>query len=231
MEPLRVTLKPGARPVKARPCIYNPVETAWVGSVHGFVGGSAACFPQFTGRVGQYRHGCTNKERFRLVRDFRAANQQVEKVPGMILNKEASMAKLSEARFYGSLDLLQGYWQCPLAPNAQKIFTIATPGGLYTPTRVPEGSLNVTSYFQETFTRVLEGLECMVWVDDVLFGGLDETDLVNTQDLILERLEEVGLYVAAHKCTFFETGIVWCGKVCSQGKSSTILSGWPAWLP
>ena len=70
----------------------------------------------------------------------------------------------------------------------------------------------MTSYFQETFTRVLEGLECMVWVDDVLFGGLDETDLVNTQDLILERLEEVGLYVAAHK------GITLCGKVYSQGQ-------------
>ena len=67
--------------------------------------------------------------------DFRAANQQVEKVPFVIPNQEASMAKLSEARFYGSLDLLQGHWQCPLVPDAQEIYTIATPGGLYTPVR------------------------------------------------------------------------------------------------
>ena len=42
-----------------------------------------------------------------------AANQQVEKVPGVMPNQDASMVKLSEARFYGGLDLLQGYWQCP----------------------------------------------------------------------------------------------------------------------
>ena len=72
------------------------------------------------------------------------------------------MAKLSEDKFYGSLDLLQGYWQCPLAPEAHEIFTIATPGGLYTPTRVPQAILNATSYFRATLTRVLEGLNCMI---------------------------------------------------------------------
>ena len=128
------------------------------------------------------------------------------------------MGKLSEATFYGSFDLLQGYWQCPLVPKAQQIFTIATPGGLYTPTRVPQGILNATSYFQSTLKRVLEGLNCTIWVDDVIYWGLDETDLVNTLELILERLEGVGLYDAAHKCTFFETSITWCGKVYSQGQ-------------
>ena len=41
----------------------------------------------------------------RMVSDVRAANQQVEKVPGVMLNQAASMAKLSEARFYRSLHL------------------------------------------------------------------------------------------------------------------------------
>ena len=44
-----------------------------------------------------------------MVNDVRPANQQVEKVPGVMPNQEASMAKLSEAKIYGSLDLLQGY--------------------------------------------------------------------------------------------------------------------------
>ena len=101
------------------------------------------------------------------------------------------MAKLSKAKLYGSLDFLQGFWQCPLAPGAQEIFTIATPGGLYTPTRVPQGILNATSYFQATLTRVLEGLNCMIWVGDVIYWGLDETDLFNMLERILERLEEV----------------------------------------
>ena len=145
--------------------------------------------------------------------DFGDANQRIERAPGVMPNQEASMAKLSEAE---SLDLSQDCWQCPLAPEAQEILTIATPGGLYTPTRVPRGILNATSYFQATLTRMLEGLNCMIWVDDVIYWGLDETDLFNTLELILERLEEVGLYAAAHKCTFFETSITWCGKMYSQ---------------
>ena len=42
------------------------------------------------------------------------------------------MAKLSEAKFYGSLDLLQGFWQCPLAVDPQIFFTISTAVELYT---------------------------------------------------------------------------------------------------
>ena len=32
VEPLRITLKPGAPPVKTRPRVYNPVKTAWLAS-------------------------------------------------------------------------------------------------------------------------------------------------------------------------------------------------------
>ena len=73
-----------------------------------------------------------------MVNDVRPANQQVEKVPCVMPNQEASTAKLSEARFWGSLNLMQAYWHCSLAPDAPRICTIATPGGLYTPTRVPQ---------------------------------------------------------------------------------------------
>ena len=64
-------------------------------------------------------------------------------------------------------------------------------------------------------TRLLEGLSCMIWIDVVIHWGLDETDLFNTLELILERLEEVGLYAAAHKCTFSRLAFTWCGKVYS----------------
>ena len=58
----------------------------------------------------------------------------------------------------------------------------------------------------------------MIWVDDVISWGLDEIDLFNTLELILERLEHVGLYATAHKCTISETSITWCGKLYSQGQ-------------
>eukprot|EP00903_Cladosiphon_okamuranus_P015655 g14457.t1 len=154
-------------------------------------------------------------QQYRLVADFRPVNARVDQVPAVMPNPEASISKLSETKFYVSLDMLQGNWLLPLALEAQEIFTISTPDGLYTPTRVPQGILNVTSFFQATMTQELDGLNCTVWVDDVVYWGKDEDALLYTLDAMLERLEDVGMYAAAHKCTFFETSITWYGKVYS----------------
>ena len=47
--------------------------------------------------------------------------EQVEKSPGVMPNQEADMVNPLSARFFGKLDLLQGYWQMPLAEEAREI--------------------------------------------------------------------------------------------------------------
>ena len=59
VEPLRVALKAGARPFKARPRVYNPIKTAWVPACMASFAG--ACFPQYAGCVGQCSHGYAKK--------------------------------------------------------------------------------------------------------------------------------------------------------------------------
>ena len=130
------------------------------------------------------------------------------------------MADLLSARFFGKLDLLQGYWQMPLAEEARDIFTITTPVCLFTPTRVPQGVLNATAHFKGVMIQLLVEIKCKIRVDYVLFYADTEDELLNTIDEILPRLESVGLFAAAHKCTFFSREIVWCGKVYSQGRVS-----------
>ena len=66
-------------------------------------------------------------------------------------------------------------------------------------------------------TDLLCGLDCKVWVDDVFYFAEDETSLLSLLDEILGRLESVGLFVAAHKCTVFAHELVWWGKVYSDG--------------
>lgn len=58
------------------------------------------------------------------------------------------MGNLIGARCYGKLDLLHGYRQIPLAPEAQKVLTIGTPEGLFSLTRVPQGGSTAITYFQ-----------------------------------------------------------------------------------
>ena len=87
--------------------------------------------------MGQSSHGGAKKGTFRLFSDYQAVNSPVEQSPGVMPNQE-DMRELLGAKCFGKLDLLQGYWQMPLAPEAQEVFTIVTPDGLFTPTRVPQ---------------------------------------------------------------------------------------------
>ena len=88
------------------------------------------------------------------------------------------------------------------------------------PTLVPQGILNPTAYFQSVMTEVLAGLNRKVWVDDIVWWGADEDDLLNTLDKIVGRLEDGVLFAAAHKCFFFDTEISWCGKLYSGDQLS-----------
>ena len=96
-------------------------------------------------------------------------NEQVEKSPGVMPSQEADMVDLLSARFFGKLDLLQGYRQMRLAEEAREIYTTTSPLGLFTSTRVPQGVLNATAYFQGVMTELLVGIKCKIWVDDVFF--------------------------------------------------------------
>ena len=64
---------------------------------------------------------------------------------------------------------------------------------------------------------LLRDLDCDVWVDDVFDFAKDEISLLCLLDEILGRLESVGLFVAAHKCTCFARELFWCGNVYSDG--------------
>lgn len=62
----------------------------------------------------------------------------------------------------------------PLHESARDRFMIVITGGLYTPTRVPQGVLNATAYYQGTMAKVLPefiGKACFGCVDDTCDVG------------------------------------------------------------
>ena len=63
----------------------------------------------------------------RLVSDYRTVHKQIEKVPGVMPNQEAEMIDLRGATCFVKLDMLQGYWQMPVAAEAREVITIAAP--------------------------------------------------------------------------------------------------------
>lgn len=52
-------------------------------------------------------------------------------------------------------------------------------------------------------TELLQGLECLVSVDHVICPRYNEFGHLEALDLVLERLEDIGLSVAAHLVYIF----------------------------
>ena len=82
------------------------------------------------------------------------------------------MADLRGATWFGKLDMLQGYWQMPLAAEAQEVFTIASLKDLLTSTSVPRSIVNATACFQWVMVELLAGFNSKIWVDDIVYVKL-----------------------------------------------------------
>ena len=78
--------------------------------------------------------------------DFSPINGQCELARGPMKNPENEGEKCAGSKAFCTMDCLQGYWQCPLAEEAQELFTFVTQEKLFSPTRVPQGVTNATSY-------------------------------------------------------------------------------------
>ena len=61
--------------------------------------------------------------------------------------------------------------------------------------------------------------------DDVIYWGQGATDLLNTLELVLERLEEVGLYAAAHNASFSRLNHLVCERVLLGASQAERLTG------
>lgn len=103
------------------------------------------------------------KHRHRYPATYRAVNGQTEKVPWVLPDIKADMDRLRTASAFVMLLPLQDCLQWLLAKKEdRKLFMVATPKGLFMPTRVRKGSvLNATAYFQAIAQRESEGLNCM----------------------------------------------------------------------
>ena len=109
VEPLTATLRPKAKVVKARGRVYLPIKTAWPVTLIGTLVTLGLAFRNMQAVWASATKAAPKKGRFRLVTDHRAVNKQMEKVLGVMPNKETEMANLRGAACFGKLDMPQGY--------------------------------------------------------------------------------------------------------------------------
>ena len=198
-----MTLKQGAdlSQVKAKPRVYPPEKIAWLNEPFELLCETGMVYPNpqvICASVAKAFPKGRGKG-YRLVGDVSPINGQCELVPG-------PMWKCAGAMAFCTMDCLHGYWQCPLAEEAREYFTFLTGDGLFTPTRVPQGVTNATSYFQGMMMEVLGNLvgrACLIYVNAVKVIGRSVEELAVNLRAVLLRCMERGLFFAAHKLELF----------------------------
>lgn len=159
------------------------------------------------------------EDQYRITVDLRAVNSCTVPTWFPIPRLETFMSRLAGKRWFGTADLNSGYWQLPLHPDSQKYFSILTDAGVWTPTRLVQGSRNAAGPFHAAVSEALGDLlntACVLYIDDVMVFGEDEEEFVENWIKVLQRLDSVGLKVNAKKTTFYAQQVRYCGRVFTK---------------
>jgi len=111
------------------------------------------------------------------------------------------------------MDCASGFLQVPVRPEDQAKTAFSTRGGHFHYKRMPYGLKGAPATFQRLMTAVLsgiQGIKCLVYLDDVIFGQNLET-YNNRLREVFSRMRKQKLQ--PEKCEFLRKEVSYLGHV------------------
>ena len=143
---------------------------------------------------------------YRFCIDYRALNQATANIGWPLPNIKQMLNRIGQHRpkYFGVMDLTQGFYQCPLDVESRDYSAFITYMGTYRWKRVPMGLKGAPSYFQRQMaSKVLNGLLyriCELYIDDIILWGESEDSFVLNVREVLDRLGEYNVTLNPKKC-------------------------------
>lgn len=161
---------------------------------------------------------------FRLCTDYRALNKQTDLIPFPIPRIEAIIDETGGCRYFSRIDLCKGFWQVPLQEETKMYTAFTTPFDLYEYNRLPFGWKNSPAWFQKMMNQVLNpylGIFCNVYIDDIIVYSKTQEEHRQHLSQVLSALSSAKLKVNFKKSEFFQTQVVFLGRVFNGSTKST----------
>lgn len=162
-----------------------------------------------------------NSKKWRLVVDFRQLNKKIlaDKFP--LPRIDTILDQLGNAKYFTTLDLMSGFHQIPLDPEAKKYTAFSTSSGHFNFKRLPFG-LNISpNSFQRMMNIAMAGLypDCaFIYIDDIIIIGCSVNHHLNNLQKVFERLRYYNLKLNPEKCNFFRREVLYLGhRITDKG--------------
>lgn len=157
----------------------------------------------------------------RLCVDYRELNAKIVKDRYPLPIIEEVLEELSSARVFTTLDLKNGFFHVGVDEQSRACTAFVTPDGHYEFLRVPFGLCNSPAVFQRfinsVFSELIRAKVVVVYMDDLIIPGVDETDNLNKLKQVLQVASENGLLIQFPKCQFVMKKVTFLGHVLEGG--------------
>ena len=159
----------------------------------------------------------------RMCIDYRGLNAVTVNPDSYMLPRiDDTLDALSQAKYFCTLDLTQGYHQVELEESDKHKTAFHAP--YCNPTQweynyMPFGLIRAPRTFQRMMDRVIQGLEyetALAYLDDVIVYGKTIDQTMDRMTIILERLRKANLKLKAKKCILFSQKVKYLGHVISD---------------
>ncbi len=156
-------------------------------------------------------------DQFRPLIDFRKVNKVTEddRYPLPVLSHLLMNLGQGNAIF-SSLDLLSGYWQIHMTPEARASTVFSIPSGLFEWLRMPFCLMTAPVIFQRLMNTLLGdllGKDVFAYLDDLIICSKDADSHSASLEAVLDKLRTAGLKLILSKCAFLKAKVSFLGHM------------------
>lgn len=151
--------------------------------------------------------------------DYRGLNNKTVKTAFPLSNIDMALQSLSGAKFFCSLDINQGFLNCPINSLDSHKTAFRALGNLYEFVRLPFGLCNSPATFSRLMQMMLGDMNyslLVLFLDDVLLYASDFDQMLTNLRLVLTRVISFGVKLKPSKCHLFQEKLRYLGYEVSE---------------
>ncbi|OWZ09619.1 hypothetical protein PHMEG_00017650 [Phytophthora megakarya] len=211
IEPFVIRFKDGTEPIRCKPRTYAPAEREWMKIFN-------ESLVELGWPVGESNstneNPCKNGG-LRQAVDLCRPNAQIVPLAGTMPSQSTRLNHVKKKKKHKQTLLENGIG------SDQESQPYMTVDGIFTPTRLQQGSVDSSLHFQQLIEKIMRESQLLydnvlAWIDDLLIYAETINEFLLVLDRVNSTLEQHGLFLGLDKICLYTSEAIWCGRVIKE---------------